>query len=101
MFINLRSSADSRLKILLGENEADHVKLKLPEAPQRGQEGDAEGHGQRELDGSCRVAQVCGATPERAGEASAQDGASQRPSTQVIVQAATGVQGERVRSVEL
>ena len=83
------------------ETEADHVKLQLLQAPHRGQDGSTEGHSQRELDWRGSITQVCGTTREGAGVASTQDGASQRVPTQVWVQAAADVQGDRSRCIEL
>lgn len=83
------------------ETEANHVNLQLPCAPKRGQDGSTEGHSQGELHRSGSVTQSCRTTCETAGVSSPQDGAGQRLPTQVRVQAAAGVQGDRPRSIEL
>lgn len=81
---------------------ADQVKLQLPGAPEGGrQDGTAQGRDHRDLDRAGSVAQICGTTLETAGVTGAQDAASQRLATQVWVQAAARVQGERPRGVEL
>lgn len=80
---------------------ADCVKLQLPCAPQRGQDGSTQGHSQRELDRGGSITQICCTTLETAAVTGTRDAAGQRLPTQVGVQAAAGVQGERVRSVEL
>lgn len=64
------------------ETERHGVKLR-PEAPQRRQQGSAEGRGQGQLDRCGSVTPVYGATLETAGVAGAQDGAGQRLLTQV------------------
>lgn len=83
------------------ETEADHVKLQLPQAPQRGQDGSTESHSQRELDRSGSITQVCCTTLETAGETSTQEAAGQCLPTQVWVQAAADVQSESTCRIEL
>lgn len=83
------------------ERGSGSYRVRLQRAPQRGQDGSTQGHGQRDLHGGCSVAQICSAACEAAGVASAQDGAGQGLPTQVTVQAPAGVQGQRASGVEL
>lgn len=80
---------------------ADHVKLQLPQAPQTGQGGNTQGRSKRELGRGRAVTQVCCTTLKTAGVSSAQDETGQRLPTEVRVQAAADVQGERPRRIKL
>lgn len=77
------------------DTDADHGHLRLLHAPQRGQDGSAQGHNQRELHRRGSVTKSCCTTLEAAGVSGTQDGTGQRLPTEVRVQAAADVQGER------
>lgn len=70
-------------------------------APQRRQDGSEQSRSQRQLQRGGGVTEICCATLERAGVASAQQGSSYGRPTEIRVEAASDVQFEHPRGIKL